>query len=109
MNQTVTLEIAGSRYRLTTDADEATLKELALIVNERISALGVKANRSASAAQMLAVVALGLAEEKLEAERRCEEVETLAREAVGQAIERIDMRLSEDAELARRAEADQVP
>lgn len=106
MNQTVTLEIAGSRYRLTTDADEATLQELAAIVNDRITALGVKANRTASAAQMLAVVALGLAEEKLEADRQRDAVEKLAREAVGKAIERIDRRLSEDAELARRAETD---
>ncbi len=106
MKRTVTLEIAGARYRLTTDADEGHLKELAAVVNERINELGPKAQRSASPAQMLAVVALGLAEDLSVAERRRADVETLARDTIGRALERIDLRLSEDAELARRAEKD---
>ena len=103
MNRTVNLDIAGSRYRLTTDADEETLRRLAEIVNDRVAALGPKANRATSA-QMLAVVALGLAEEALAAQKRAEDVEALARDAITTAVARIDLRLSEDAELARRAE-----
>ncbi|MEZ4329592.1 MAG: cell division protein ZapA [Polyangiales bacterium] len=103
MKRTVTLDIAGARYRLSTDADEGHLKGLASIVNERIAQLGPKAQRSAAPAQLLAVVALGLVEDLQEAERRRNEVESVARETITRAIERIDLRLSEDAELARRA------
>ena len=103
MKRTVTLEIAGARYKLSTDAEEAHLKALAGIVNDRIEELGPRAQRSASPAQLLALVALGLAEDLLEAERQRDEVESVARNAITRAVERIDMRLSEDAELARRA------
>ena len=102
VKRTVTLDIAGARYRLSTDADEGHLKGLASIVNERIAQLGPKAQRSAAPAQLLAVVALGLVEDLQEAERRRSEVEGVARATINRAIERIDLRLSEDAELARR-------
>jgi cell division protein ZapA (FtsZ GTPase activity inhibitor) len=102
VKRTVTLDIAGARYRLSTDADEGHLKGLASIVNERIAQLGPKAQRSAAPAQLLAVVALGLVEDLQEAERRRGEVESVARATINRAIERIDLRLSEDAELARR-------
>lgn len=102
VKRTVTLDIAGARYRLSTDADEGHLKGLASIVNERIAQLGPKAQRSAAPAQLLAVVALGLVEELQEAERRRAEIEKVARSTINRAIERIDLRLSEDAEMARR-------
>jgi cell division protein ZapA (FtsZ GTPase activity inhibitor) len=91
--RTVTLEIAGAKYRMTSDADEAHLHELARIINDRIDGLGPKAQRTATPAQLLAVVALGLADDLLSAERRREEVEQLTREAVTKAIARIDERL----------------
>ena len=103
MKRTVTLDIAGARYRLSTDADEGHHEGLASIVNDRIAQLGPKAQRSAAPAQLLAVVALGLVEDLKEAERQRAEVEGLARDTISRAIERIDLRLSEDAELARRA------
>ncbi|MGB5704293.1 MAG: cell division protein ZapA, partial [Polyangiales bacterium] len=62
MKRTVQIEIAGARYRMSSDADENYLQRLADIVNERVRALGPKAARSASPAQLLAVVALGMAE-----------------------------------------------
>ncbi|MFK7990764.1 MAG: cell division protein ZapA [Sandaracinaceae bacterium] len=91
--RTVTLEIAGSKYRMTSDADEAHLHSLADLINERIEALGPKAQRAATPAQLLAVVALGLADDLLGAERRRSEVEQLTRDVVQNAIERIDERL----------------
>lgn len=103
VKRTVTLDIAGARYRLSTDADEGHLKGLASIVNDRIAQLGPKAQRSAAPAQLLAVVALGLVEDLQEAQRQRAELEGLARDTISRAIERIDLRLSEDAELARRA------
>ena len=108
MKRTVTLDIAGARYRLSTDADEGHLKGLASIVNDRIAQLGPKAQRSAAPAQLLAVVALGLVEDLKEAERQRAEIEGLARQTISRAIERIDLRLSEDAELARRATHEEV-
>lgn len=89
----MTLEIAGAKYRMTSDADEEHLARLAEMINERIDALGPKAQRSATPAQLLAVVALGLADDLLSAERRRREVEDVTRSAVQQAIARIDERL----------------
>lgn len=91
--RTVTLEIAGAKYRMTSDADEAHLARLTDVINERIEALGPKAQRTATPAQLLAVVALGLADDLLSAERRRRDIEDATRAAVQQAIERIDERL----------------
>lgn len=105
MKRTIIVEIAGARYRMTTDADEAHLQRLASMVNERIEALGPKAARSASPAQLLAVVALGFAED-LEAEsRRRRAVEDTTRAAIAKAIERIDRRLETDAAADEHDEA----
>jgi len=94
----VTLEIAGAKYRMTSDADEGHLRRLAETVNERIAALGTKAARTASPAQLLAVVALSLADDLLTSQDRCKRVEETARRVVGEAIERIDARLEADAQ-----------
>lgn len=91
--RTVTLEIAGAKYRMTSDADESHLVSLADLINERIDALGPKAQRTATPAQLLAVVALGLADDLLAAERRRREIEQLTRDAITSAIARIDERL----------------
>jgi len=96
---TVTLEIAGARYRMSSDTDESHLRGLAEVVNERIAALGDKARQKASPAQLLAVVALGLAEDLNEASQRQRELEGRVREVVARAIERIDLRLEEDARV----------
>jgi len=95
---TVTLEIAGARYRMSSDTDEAHLAGLAEVVNKRIAALGDKARQKASPAQLLAVVALGLAEDMtVEADRR-RELEGRVRDVVTHAIARIDARLDQDAQ-----------
>ena len=104
MKRTVQIEIAGARYRMSSDADENYLQRLADIVNDRVRALGPKAARAASPAQLLAVVALSLAEDLEAAERRQEALETRTRQVVGAAIRRIDQRLEADAELAQQIE-----
>lgn len=104
MKRTVQIDIAGARYRMSADADEAYLQRLADIVNERVQALGPKAARAASPAQLLAVVALGLAEELDAAERKREKLEAKTRRVVGTAIRRIEQRLQADAELAQQIE-----
>ncbi|MBX3275064.1 MAG: cell division protein ZapA [Sandaracinaceae bacterium] len=91
--RTVTLEIAGSKYRMTSDADEEHLHSLARMINDRIDDLGPKAQRTATPAQLLAVVALGLADDLVTAERRRQDVERMTRETVERAIARIDERL----------------
>ena len=93
MKRTVTLEIAGARYRMASDADEDHLRRLADLVNERIAALGPKAARSATPAQLLAVVALGLADELVQSESKRRELEATTRDAALRAIARIDRRL----------------
>ncbi len=91
--RSVTVEIAGSRYRMTTDADPADLARLAAVINGRIERLGPKAARAASPAQVLAVVALALAEDLSEAEARLARVEERTRNTLDAAIERIDAHL----------------
>ncbi|NNE17775.1 MAG: cell division protein ZapA [Myxococcales bacterium] len=104
MKRTVQIEIAGARYRMSADADETYLQRLADIVNERVQALGPKAARAATPAQLLAVVALGLAEDLDASERRCETLEAKTRQVVDTAIRRIDERLQVDSELAQQIE-----
>ncbi len=104
MKRTVHIDIAGARYRMSSDADENYLQRLADIVNERVQALGPKAARSATPAQLLAVVALGLAEDLEASERRHSALEAKTRQVVGAAIRRIDQRLQADAELAQQIE-----
>lgn len=91
--RTVTLEIAGAKYRMTSDADEEHLHRLAEMINERIEGLGPKAQRTATPAQLLAVVALGLADDLMTAEQRRVHVEQVTRDSVTRAIKRIDARL----------------
>ncbi|MEM9190954.1 MAG: cell division protein ZapA [Myxococcota bacterium] len=95
--QTIVVDLAGSRYRMTSDADGEHLLRLAEIVNKRIEGLGSKAARSASPAQLLAVVAMGLADDLVSSEERRARVEDLTRRVVTGAIERIDERLATDA------------
>jgi len=104
VKRNVQIEIAGASYRMSSDADEAYLQRLADIVNERVEALGPKAARAATPAQLLAVVALGLAEDLDSLERRRGELEIKTREVVSSAIRRIDQRLLADAELAQQIE-----
>ncbi len=104
MKRTVQIEIAGARYRMSSDADESYLQRLADIVNERVHALGPKAARAATPAQLLAVVALGLAEELQAADQRRDALEAKTRKLVSAAIRRIDQRLEADAELAQQIE-----
>jgi cell division protein ZapA len=96
VKRTITLEIAGARYRMASDADEEHLRRLAELVNERIAALGPRALKTATPAQLLAVVALGLADELLQSENRRRELEMTTREAIRRAIARIDRRLNAD-------------
>ncbi len=104
VKRNVHIEIAGARYRMSSDADESYLQRLADIVNERVQELGPKAARTATPAQLLAVVALSLAEDLEASERRCSSVEDKTRQVVGAAIRRIDDRLRADSELAQQIE-----
>jgi cell division protein ZapA len=89
------LEIAGTKFRLVADADQSHLQELAALVNERVAKLGA-AGKSASAAQLLALVALGLADDLRNAEKKLRDVDQLTRGAISSVIARIDHRLAED-------------
>ena len=96
MKKTITLDIAGASYRMNADADEAHLRRLAQIVNDRVAALGPSAQQKATPAQLLAMVALGLADDLLAEIARAARVEQSTRRAVESAIERIDRRLAQD-------------
>lgn len=89
----MSIDIAGAKYRMTTDADPVHLERLAGLVNARIAELGPKALRTASPTQLLAVVALGLAEDLERSEQRRASLEQATRKAVSSALARIDRRL----------------
>ncbi len=95
VKRTVTLELAGGKFRLTSDAEDDHLQRLVQMVEDRVAALGPKSSRSSSQAHLLAVVALGLADELLAAERRARALEDSTRKAVTTALERIDRRLAD--------------
>lgn len=90
VKRTVTLDIGGARYRMASDADEAHLTRLAQLINERIEQLGPKVAKTATPAQLLAVVALGLADELVQSEERRRAVERATHDVVSRAIARID-------------------
>lgn len=89
----ITLEIAGAKYKLSSDADEEHLRHLADVINSRIQLLGDKAIRSAPAAQLLAIVALGLAEDLEEEKMQRMNLETKTRRTIQDVIERIDQKI----------------
>jgi cell division protein ZapA (FtsZ GTPase activity inhibitor) len=95
MKHTVTLEIAGTKFRLVADADQSHLEALAHLVNARVAKLGA-GSRSASASQLLALVALGLADDLTACEKKLQEVEQLTRTTLSSVVTRIDNRLAED-------------
>jgi cell division protein ZapA len=95
VKHTVTLEIAGTKFRLVADADEQHLEELAAIVNERVAKLD-PGGKVAAASQLLALVALGLADDLLTAEKKLREVDRLTRTTIADVIARIDSRLAAD-------------
>jgi cell division protein ZapA (FtsZ GTPase activity inhibitor) len=90
------LEIAGTKFRLVADADQSHLQELAALVNERVAKLG-GAGKSASAAQLLALVSLGLADDLRSCEKKLRDIDQLSRTTISSVIARIDSRLAQDA------------
>ena len=89
---------------MTSNAEAEYLERLARIVNERVEALGPQAARTATPAQLLAVVALGLAEDLEASERQRARLEQRTRQVVSAAIARIDDKLAADAALAEQIE-----
>jgi cell division protein ZapA (FtsZ GTPase activity inhibitor) len=96
MKHSVTLEIAGTKFRLVADADDDHLHRLADIVNQRVDELRNKTSHIPTPSQLLALVALGLADDLLTAEKREAQIGELTRNAVARAIERIDRRIAID-------------
>ena len=94
MKRTITLEIAGTKFRLVSDADQDHLQRLAGMISERVEKMGGTGSRSASSGQLLALVALELADELEGATARLEQMEQMTRTAIAHAIARIDGRLA---------------
>ena len=95
VKRTITLEIAGTRFRLVSDADQDHLQALAAMINERVDKMGRASTRSsASSSQLLALAALDLADELKSSEAKLQELERVARTAIANAIARIDRGLA---------------
>jgi cell division protein ZapA (FtsZ GTPase activity inhibitor) len=97
VKRTVTLEIAGTKFRLVADTEENHLRHLASIVNQRLDQLEGKTPRAAGTTQLLALVALGLVDDLLTAEQRLKQVTEMTRSAVANAIDRIDRTIAVEA------------
>jgi cell division protein ZapA (FtsZ GTPase activity inhibitor) len=96
VKRTITVEIAGTKFKLVADADDAHLQELASMVNERVEKLNASGARGASAAHLLALAALGLADDLRTSQSRLAQVDELTRTAIAGAIARIDQRIAAD-------------
>jgi len=96
VKRTITVEIAGTKFRLVADADEAHLQELARIVNERVDKLGGSGRGGASTAHLLALAALGLADDMRAARTKLGDLERQTRTVISNAIARIDQRIESD-------------
>lgn len=92
----MTLEIGGAKFKIVSDADQTHLSELASIVNDRMQRLTDAGARSASSAQLLALVSLGLADELKTARSKLAEADRISRSAIATAIARIDEQLALD-------------
>jgi cell division protein ZapA (FtsZ GTPase activity inhibitor) len=79
---------------LISDAEPQHLEELAGMINQRVERLSRSA-RTASAAQVLALAALDLADELKNGRDKLQQVEELTRTTIQNAITRIDHRLRE--------------
>ena len=90
---TVSVEIGGTPYRMVTDTDSDHLRRLSDHVNQRIDALGPKATRALSPAQVLAIVSLTMAEELEGLQRQVLAQQEATQEAVRTALGRIDAAL----------------
>lgn len=119
----VVVEVAGQRLRLSGAMDQGHLEKLAALVNERFEALQRSA-RGVAPAQVLAMVALNLADDVLSeraradevsaeqrraaesADARAREVEAAARRAIADAIAMIDRALVADDDLVARESAE---
>lgn len=97
MKHTVTLEIAGTRFRLVADAEADHLQALAREVNDRVEELSA-GSRTASSAQLLAMVALGLVDDLRTSEDKLKRLEAVTRDTIEQAIARIDEQLQQQPE-----------
>lgn len=116
------VDVAGQKLRLSGQMDAQQLERLASMVNERFEALQ-RAGRGATAGQVLAMVALNLADDVLaeraradraveeqrraaeDADAHAREVESAARRAIADAIAMIDRALVTDDDLLSRERA----
>ena len=92
MKHTLTIEIAGTKVKVVADADAQHLSQLAAIVNERVKKLE-HGGKSAPAAQLLALVALGLADDLTTTRKQLSEMDQLTRRTIQNLISRIDKQL----------------
>lgn len=92
----VDIEIGGIRQTFQTDADAVYLKRLAAEVNDRVHRVQDRAPHVTSA-QVLALVALELADELQETTQRLTQLRSSTRTTVEKAIARIDSTLATEA------------
>lgn len=79
--QTVSVEVAGQRLRLSAHADPQHIERLAGMVNERVEAIQ-RAARGAGMPTILALLALDLADELHATRRRADEAQARSKEEI---------------------------
>lgn len=99
--QTVSVEVAGQRLRLSAHADPQHIERLAGLVNERVETIQ-RAAKGAGMPTILALLALDLADELHATKRRAEESQTRSKEE----LERTRAHARQVEQSAREAIAD---
>lgn len=93
--RTVTLQIAGAKYRMVSDADEAYLGRLAQAVNKRLQSLSAKTPmpNQAQLTQLLVMVSLTFADELENAKRQLQKLETHLSKNVEREVQEVMRRI----------------
>jgi cell division protein ZapA len=89
VKRSVGVEIAGQRYAIRTDADEAYVNALARYVDGKI-AEAKRATRTVSTHQVVILAALNIADELFREQRLRADLRSKIRERAQQALERLE-------------------
>jgi cell division protein ZapA (FtsZ GTPase activity inhibitor) len=95
--KTISVNVGGRTFQIRSDADPSRVKELAAQVTERYAAIDKRGPRGDQEFRAMAMVAIVLLDELLEARSKRDEVRRNAREFAAAMIERIDEILARSA------------
>lgn len=98
MSGRVEIRVAGQKFSVTHDHDEAHIRELAEYVNEKIAEL--RRRTGAVATHSLALLAaLDIADERFQERKRRQALEETVRDRISRLLERVKQQLGEEEDI----------